>query len=149
MPDPNVVGGDFWQMPIEGRKKAIHKAKMAVHEEMMSRIISHPGQPVTGTATSVAQSSHTSYQWLPDPQSSTLHVAGAPTGTPFLGAVAEIESSTRQSGWDLKDVPGETVDQRWFHFIYRKPLSGYENDPFFTNNQATSSKDGGNPNGPM
>ena len=31
VPDQNVVGGDFWQMPIEGRKKAINKAKMAIH----------------------------------------------------------------------------------------------------------------------
>ena len=32
VPDPNVVGGDFWQMPIEGRKKATNKAKMAIYE---------------------------------------------------------------------------------------------------------------------
>ena len=30
VPNPNVVEGDFWQMPIEGRKKAINKAKMAM-----------------------------------------------------------------------------------------------------------------------
>ena len=58
MPMIDVVEECFWQMPIEGRKKAIHKAKMAIHEEMMSRITSHPGQPATGPATSVAPSSH-------------------------------------------------------------------------------------------
>ena len=149
MPKQDAVEGDFWQMPIEGRKKAINKAKMAIREEMMNRITGHPGQSPTGPATSSAGSSHSSYPWLPAPQGSTLHVHGAPTGTPFLGAVAEIESSMRQTGWELKDMPGETVDQKWFHFVYRKPLSGYENDPFFTHNQATSSKDGGNPKGPM
>ena len=78
-----------------------------------------------------------------------MQMTGAPRGTPFLGAVAEIESSMGRAGWELKDMPGETIDQKWFHFVYRKPLSGYENDPFFTNNEATSSKDRGNPQGPM
>ena len=45
----------------------------------------------------------------------------------------------------LKRMPGETIDQKWFHFVYHKPLRGYENDPLFTNNQANSPKDGGDP----
>ena len=75
--------------------------------------------------------------------------SGAPKGTPFLGTVADIEFSMRQGGWDVNDLPGETIDQKWFHYIYRKPLSGYENDPFFTSHEASSSKDGGNPQNPM
>ena len=84
----------------------------------------------------------------PDPQSSTLHAAGAPTGTPFLGAAAEIEASVNLAGWDINKMPGETIDQKWFHYIYRKPLRGYENAPFFTK-KAASSEDGGNPEDPM
>ena len=47
----------------------------------------------------------------------------------------------------LKDMPGETIDQKWYHYIHRKPLNGYENDPIFSNNEASSSKDRGNPQG--
>ena len=148
MPVQGAVEGDFWQMPIEGRKKAINKAKMAIYEDMMSRMLRDPDHSPIGPEPWPAGSSNSSYPWLPVPQDSTLREAGAPTGTPFLGAVAEIESSMKLAGWDLKEMPGETIDQKWFHFVYRKPLSGYENDPFFTH-KATSSKDGGNPKGPM
>ena len=148
VPDPNVVGGDFWQMPIEGRKKAINKAKMAIREDMMSRMLRDPDHSPIGPEPWPAGSSNSSYPWLPVPQDSTLREAGAPTGTPFLGAVALIESSMKRAGWELNEIPGETIDQKWFHFIYRTPLSGYENDPFFTH-KATSSKDGGNPKDPM
>ena len=42
MPVQDAVEGDFWQMPIEGRKKAINKAKMASYEDMMNRSLSDP-----------------------------------------------------------------------------------------------------------
>ena len=74
--------------------------------------------------------------------------SGAPKGTPFLGTVANIEFSMSQ-GWDVNNMPGETIDQKWFHFVYRKPLRGYENDPFFTNSEATSSMNGGDPQSSM
>ena len=95
-----------------------------------------------------ATSSTSSYPWLPDPQSSTLHDAGAPTGTPFLGAAAEIETSVNLEGWNWREMPGDTNDEKWFHFVYRKPLRGYENDPFFTKT-AADCEDGGNPKDPM
>ena len=47
----------------------------------------------------------------------------------------------------LKRMPGETIEQKWDHYIHRKPLNGYENDPIFSNNEATSSMDRGNPQG--
>ena len=47
----------------------------------------------------------------------------------------------------LKRMPGETIEQKWHYYIHRKPLNGYENDPIFSNNEATSSKDRGNPQG--
>ena len=47
----------------------------------------------------------------------------------------------------LKRMPGETIEQTWYHYIHRKPLSGCKNDPIFSNNEATSSKDRGNPQG--
>ena len=115
----------------------------------MSRMLHDPSQSPIGPDPWPAGSSHSTYPWLPVPQSSTLHEAAAPTGTPFLGAVAEIESSMKRTGWELKDMPGETIDQKWFHFVYRKPLIGYENHPIFNNNEASSSKDRGNPQGPM
>ena len=123
----------------------------------MNQLDNHPGQSSTKWVpanwqenwSANASPDQPSFSWLPDPQSSTMQISGAPRGTSFLGAVAEIESSMRQAGWELKDMPGETIDQKWFHFVYRKPLSGYENDPFFTHKHATSSKDGGNPKGPM
>ena len=148
VPDPSVVGGDFWQLPLEGRKKAINKAKMAMRENLMSRLLRDPVRSPIGPEPRAASSSTSSYPWLPDPQSSTLHAAGAPTGTPFLGAAAEIEASVNLAGWNVNEMPGETIDQKWFHFIYRKPLHGYENDPSFTK-KAASSKDGGNPEDPM
>ena len=61
--------------------------------------------------------------------------------------IAEHNSSMGNDKRKLKDMPGETLDQIWYHYIHRKPLSGYENDPIFSNNEATSSKDRGNPQG--
>ena len=71
-----------------------------------------------------------------------LHEAGAPTGTPFLGATAEIETSLASGGWNWRDMPGETNDEKWFHFVYRKPLRGYETDPFFTKVNADAEREG-------
>ena len=70
--------------------------------------------------------------------------SGAPKGIPVPGTVANIEFSMSQ-GWDVNNMPGETIDQKWFHFVYHKPLRGYENHPFFADNEATSPKDGGDP----
>ena len=147
-PDPSVVGGGFWQLSREDRKKAILKGKKAIYEDLKSRLLRDPSTSPIGPEPRGASSSASSYQWLPDPQSSTLHAAGAPTGTPFLGAAAEMEASVNLAGWNVNEMPGETIDQKWFHFIYRKPLRGYENDPFFTK-KAAASKDGGNPEDPM
>ena len=64
-----------------------------------------------------------------------------------LETIAEHDSSMGNDKRKLKDMPGETIDQKWYHYIHRKPLNGYENDPIFSNNEATSSKDRGNPQG--
>ena len=46
-----------------------------------------------------------------------------------------------------KHMPGETVEQKWDYYIHREPLNNPYNDPIFSNNEATSSKDRGNPQG--
>ena len=67
-----------------------------------------------------------------------MQVSGAPKGTPFLGTVADIEESMRQ-GWKIADLPGDTIDQKWFHFVYpRTPLRGFENHPFFIARASTA-----------
>ena len=155
--DQDAVEGNFWQIPADGKRKAIAEARTAITEVLVNQLVNPPGQSSTTWVPENRQETWSAdvgpdqptYPWLPDSQSSTMQMTGAPRGTPFLGAVAEIESSMGRAGWELKDMPGETIDQKWFHFVYRKPLSGYENDPFFTNNEATSSKDRGNPQGPM
>ena len=45
----------------------------------------------------------------------------------------------------LKRMPGETIEQKWDYYIHREPLNRSENDPIFSNNEATSSRDRGNP----
>ena len=47
----------------------------------------------------------------------------------------------------LKRMPGETIEQKWDYYIHRNPLNDCKNDPTFSNNEATSSKDRGNPQG--
>ena len=79
-----------------------------------------------------ARSSAPTFQWLPDPWGSTLHEAGAPTGTPLFGATAEIEASMNSGIWNWHETSGETYDERWFHFVHRKPLRVYEIEPAFT-----------------
>ena len=46
-----------------------------------------------------------------------------------------------------KHMPGETVEQKWDYYIHREPLNNHDTDPIFSNNEATSSKDRGNPQG--
>ena len=46
-----------------------------------------------------------------------------------------------------KHMPGETVEQKWDYYIHREPLNSHDNDPIFSKNEATSSKDRGNPQG--
>ena len=155
--DQIAAEGNFWQMSATDKRKTIAKAKAAIKEELMNQLENHPGQSSTKWEPTNWQEAWSenvspgqpSFPWLPDFQGSTMQNSGAPKGTPFLGTVADIEFSMRQGGWDVNDLPGETIDQKWFHFVYRKPLSGYENDPFFTNKEATSSKDGGDPQDPM
>ncbi len=151
--DQDALEGNFWQMPADGKRKAIAKAKTAITEKLMNQLVNHPGQSSTTWVPENRQETWSAdvgpdqptYPWLPDSQRSTMQMTGAPRGTPFLGAVAEIESSMGRAGWELKDMPGETIDQKWFHFVYHKPLRGYENHPFFTSNEASSSMNGGDP----
>ena len=89
-----------------------------------------------------ARSSAPTFQWLPDPWGSTLHEAGAPTGTPFFGATAEIEASMNSGIWNWREMPGETNDEKWFHLVHRKPLRFYENDPSFTKTAADGAQGG-------
>ena len=66
-------------------------------------------------------------------------------GTPsFLGAAAEIKASMNSGIWNWLKMPGETNDEKWFHFVHRKPLRGYEIDPSFTKTAADGAQ-GGNP----
>ena len=45
--DQDAVEGNFWQMPIEGKKKAIAKAKTAMREILENRLTNNPGHPPT------------------------------------------------------------------------------------------------------
>ena len=121
----------FWQLSDEDKKERIQKGKRILREQLEARLIAESGTQPIGNEPQGGASSASSFQWLPDPSSSTLHEAGAPTGTPFLGATAEIETSITEGGWNWRDMPGVSYDEKWFHFVHRKPLRSYENDPFF------------------
>ena len=133
-------------MSKSDKKKMIAEAKTAIREELLSQLENHPGQSSTKWEPTNLQEAWSmnvrpgqpSYQWLPEFQGSHMQDSGAPKGTAVLGTVANIEFSMSQ-GWDVNNMPGETIDQQWFHFVYHKPLRGYENDPFVTSNKATSS----------
>ena len=111
---------------IQPVSMTLHKATKAAGQVL------NPGQP--------------SYPWLPEPGVSYMQASGAPKGTPFLGTVANIEEGMRR-GWRVADLPGDTSDQKWFHFVYPKtPLRGFEKHPFFTaqsalTEQATATKE--------
>ena len=132
--DPN---GSTWQMPNEDKEEkkyhdSVQKGRRISREHFEARQLAEFGIQPIGNEPQDGASSASSFQWLPDPSSSTLQQAGAPTGTPFLGATAEIEKSINEGGWNWRDMPGNSNDVKWFHFVHRKPLSGYENHPFFT-----------------
>ena len=131
--DPDPLGA-FWQLSDEDKKQKIQKGKRILREHFEARLMAESGTQPIGNEPQGATSSASSFQWLPDPSSSTLMQAGAPTGTPFLGATAEIEKSINEGGWNWRDMPGKSYDEQWFHFVHRTPLSGYENHPFFTTN---------------
>ena len=126
--------GSTWQMSEEDKKEKIQKGKRILREHFEARQMAECGIQPIGNEPQDGASSASSFQWLPDPSSSTLKQAGAPTGTPFLGATAEIEKSINEGGWNWRDMPGKSYDEQWFHFVHRTPLSGYENDPPFTTN---------------
>ena len=122
-PDQDPLGA-FWQLSEEDKKQKIQNGKSILREQFEARLMAESGTRPIGPEPRGASSSASSFQWLPDPSSSTLHEAGAPTGTPFLGAAAEIEDSVNAGGWNWRDMPGESNDEKWFHFVYRKPLRG-------------------------
>jgi len=126
--------GSTWQMSEEEKEEKIQKGKRILREHFEARQMAEFGIQPIGNEPQDGASSASSFQWLPDPSSSTLQQAGAPTGTPFLGATAEIEKSINEGGWNWRDMPGKSYDEQWFHFVHRTPLSGYENHPFFTTN---------------
>ena len=132
-PDPH---GAFWQLSDEDKKERIQKGKRILREHFEARLMAESGTQPIGNEPQGGASSASSFQWLPDPSSSTLHEAGAPTGTPFLGATAEIENSITERGWNWRDMPGASNDEKWFHFVHGKPLRGYETDPFFNMNKS-------------
>ena len=125
--DPDSLG-PFWQLSDEDKKQRIQKGKGILREQFEARLMAESGTQPIGNEQRGATSSASSYQWLPDPSSSTLHEAGAPTGTPFLGATAEIEASVNAGGWNWRDMPGESNDEKWFHFVYRRPLRRYQSE---------------------
>ena len=147
-PDHHEQLGAFWQLSEEDRKQKILKGKRILREHSEARLMAECGTSSIRPEPGSASSSVSTFQWLPDPRSSTLHEAGAPTGTPFLGDAAEIETSVNSGGWNWRDMPGKTNDEKWFHFVYRKPLRGYENEPFFTE-EAADGEQRGNPKVPM
>ena len=148
--DQIAAEGDFLQMSRNDKKKMIAEAKAAIREELLNQLVNHPGQSSTRWAppnwqeawSDNVEPGQPSYQWLPQFEGSHMQGSGAPKGTPFLGTVANIEYSMGQ-GWDVADMPGNTIDQKWFHFVYpHTPLRGFENHPFLIG-KTTSSKAGG------
>ena len=64
-----------------------------------------------------------------------------------MEAIAVHNSRMGNDKRKWKHMPGETVEQKWDYYIHREPPHNPYNDPIFSNNEATSSKDRGNPQG--
>ena len=94
--------GSTWQMSEEEKEEKIQKGKRILREHFEARQMAEFGIQPIGNEPQDGASSASSFQWLPDPSSSTLQQAGAPTGTPFLGATAEIEKSINEGGCPSK-----------------------------------------------
>ena len=62
-------------------------------------------------------------------------------------AVHNSRMGNNERKW--QHMPGETVEQKWDYYIHRQPPHNPWNDPIFSENWATSSKDRGNPQGSM
>ena len=62
-------------------------------------------------------------------------------------AVHNLRMGNNERKW--QHMPGETVEQKWDYYIHRKPPHNPYNDPIFSSNWATSSKDRENPQGSM
>ena len=60
-------------------------------------------------------------------------------------AVHNSRMGSNKRKW--KHMPGETVEQKWDYYIHREPPNNPYNDPIFSNNEVTFSKDRGNPQG--
>ena len=90
--------GSFWQLSDEDKKERIQKGKRILREQFEARLMAESGTQPIGNELQGGSSSASSFQWLPDPSSSTLHEAGTTTGTPFLGVTAEIETSIAGGG---------------------------------------------------
>ena len=142
---------DPLRQPTKARKDVVTEAKAVIRKQLMNQILNHPGQSSNQWVpqewldvwSEDFEPGQPSYQWLPQPEGSHMQGSGAPKGTPFLGTVANIEHSMRQ-GWRVADMPGNTSDQKWFHFVHpHAPLRGFEDHPFFVD-QSTATK-GGNP----
>ena len=98
----------------EDRDEKIHCARGSCASLWETRMMANLGTSPIRSEQRGARSSAPTFQWLPDPWGSTLHEAGAPMGTPSLGAAAEIETSVNSKGWNWHDMPGETNDMKWF-----------------------------------
>ena len=147
--------GDFLRWSIKDKKGMLAEAKTAIRERLMNQILNHPGQSSSQWAppewlevwSENFEPGQPSYQWLPQFEGSHMQGSGAPKGTPFLGTAANIVHSMRQ-GWNVADMPGDTSDQKWFHFVYpHTPLRGFENHPFFAD-KSTPAMDGETPKAP-
>ena len=64
-----------------------------------------------------------------------------------MEAIAVHNSRMGSDKRKWKHMPGETVEQKWDYYIHREPLNSHDNDPIFSKNETTSSKDRGNPQG--
>ena len=66
-----------------------------------------------------------------------------------METLAVHNSRMRNNERKWQHMPGETVEQKWDYYIHRQPAHNPWNDPVFSENWATSSKDRGNPQGSM
>ena len=96
--------GDFLRRSATGNKEMLAKAKTAIMEQLINQILDYPGQSSKQWVpqewldvwSEDFEPGQPSYQWLPQFEGSHMQGSGAPTGTPFLRTVANIEHSMRQ-----------------------------------------------------
>ena len=67
--------------------------------------------------------------WVPEPETSTTTTQGAPRGTIFLGAAANVENVVRHRRKESEAPGRERYERQYRVTCPEAPLAGYEGDP--------------------